>query len=238
MSALALVQARMSSSRLPGKVLADVDGEPMIGLLLRRLRGARTLDGIVVATSVEPSDDPLAEAVEALGFEVRRGPLDDVVARFLLAAGDHPGPYVRVTGDCPLIDPGVVDALVERFATAGPAVRYGSNVDPERTYPDGLDAEVFSRDALLAVDALAADAAGREHVTTVLRADPVRFPQVSLTDPRRLGDLRWTVDTAEDLAFVRAVVARLGDRRHVAGLSEILAVVNQAPSLADGGLRG
>jgi spore coat polysaccharide biosynthesis protein SpsF len=230
MGALAIVQARMSSTRLPGKTLADVGGEPLLGLLLNRLRRARTLERIVVATSDHADDDAIAAFVATAVPEVgvARGPLGDVLQRFVIALGDHPGPVVRITADCPLIDPYVVDELVNAFAAAGPGARYGSNIE-HRTYPDGLDTEVFTRAALLDAAEHATAPAEREHVTPYLRA---RGADVAIESGLGLGAERWTVDTATDLEFVRAVVARLGERRHDAPLAEILEAVRRPPALA------
>jgi spore coat polysaccharide biosynthesis protein SpsF len=234
---IAIVQARASSTRLPGKVLADVGGEPMLALLLRRLRHAGSLERIVVATSTGTDDRPVAELGRSLGLEVFRGPLADTLARYVGALGERPGPAVRITGDCPLTDPAVVDAAVELFS-ATPGCAYVSNVDPP-TYPDGLDVEVIARDALLAIHAEPLDAAAREHVTPAVRGDPRRFPARTLRAEEDLSELRWSVDTADDLAFVRAVVERLGERRYAADRHEVLAAVRSEPSLADlGGSRG
>jgi spore coat polysaccharide biosynthesis protein SpsF len=228
--ALAVVQARMSSTRLPGKVLADVGGEPMLALLLRRLRPARSLGAIVLATSVESHDDEIAALGLALGVAVSRGPLEDVLARFTAAIGEHEGPVVRVTGDCPLIDPALVDAVVERFV-GSPGCVYASNIEP-RTFPDGLDVEAIDAAMLRRLDAQSLAAEQREHVTAGLRG---HSPRATLVNPVDLGDLRWTVDRAEDLEFVRALVGRLGERRHRAGMREILRAVRREPSLADDG---
>ncbi len=228
--ALAIVQARMSSTRLPGKTLADVDGEPMLLLLLRRLSHARRISGIVVATSTDSSDDPIECLVCSAGVAVSRGPQQDVLARFLLAIGDRRGPIVRITGDCPLIDPGIVDDTIERFlSVAGCA--YASNIQP-RTFPDGLDVEVIDPAALRAVAREPLGIEDREHVTSAIRAQPGRFRQAALLGGCDLGQLRWTVDEPEDLQFVRALVPRLADRREQAGLREILSAVRAAPSLA------
>lgn len=237
MSALVVVQARMSSTRLPGKVLADVGGEPMLALLLRRLAGARRVSATRVATSVQAEDDPVERCATAAGVDVHRGSLEDVLGRVIGATADHAGPVVRITADCPLVDPSVIDAVIERFEST-PDCAYASNVDP-RTYPDGLDVEVVAREALVTVAAETSDARAREHVTAAVRADPVRWPQAVVTHDPDLGALRWTVDTPEDLAFVRAVVSALGARRHEAGLAEILALVRSDPRLADhpGGVR-
>lgn len=234
--ALAVIQARMSSTRLPGKVLADVAGQPLLDLLLDRLARSRTLDHVVVATSTEPSDDPIAAFCEERGVVVHRGSLDDVLERFVGAIGDFPGIVVRITADCPLIDPTIVDAVVEALV-ASPASVYSSNVEP-RTFPDGLDVEAIRASAMRELDETVTDPGLREHVTLQLRRDPSRWPRTSVVHQPDLGSLRWTVDTASDLDFVRAVVDRLGPRRYAAGLDEILESVRRGPSLSDGGLRG
>ena len=156
-----------------------------------------------------------------------------MLASFLGVIGDRPGPVVRITGDCPLLDPHVVDATVELFlSTSGCA--YASNVEP-RGFPDGLDVEVVDADALRAIAGEDPSPAEREHVTAAIRSQPERFPAASLRGDDELGRLRWTVDDPEDLAFVRAVVARLGDDRYSAGIDEMLAAVRTPPSLASFG---
>ena len=205
----------------------------MLALLLRRLSAARGVERTIVATSTDEVDTPIATAAAELGAGVSRGPRDDVLARFAGAIGGYQGAVARITGDCPLIDPEIVDAVIERFHDE-PGCAYASNVDP-RTYPDGLDVEVVDADALRAADAEIDDPADREHVTSAIRASPDRFPAVAVTSPVDLGELRWTVDRADDLEFVRAVVERLGDRRYEAGLTEILDAVRRPPSLAEYG---
>lgn len=233
---MAVIQARMSSSRLPGKTLADIGGEPSLALLLRRVRGARRLAQIVVATSSETIDDPIEELAASLGAAVARGPRDDVLARFLLAIGECSGPVVRLTGDCPLIDPLVIDATVELYLTTG-GCSYASNVDP-RSFPDGLDVEVVQADALRAIASEPLSPAEREHVTVAIRAQPERFHAARLINPEDLGSLRWTIDETDDLEFVHALVERLGARRYEAGMDEILAEIRRAPSLeCFGGVR-
>jgi spore coat polysaccharide biosynthesis protein SpsF len=221
----------MSSTRLPGKVLADVCGEPMLALLVRRLQASSELDGIVVATSTDEGDDPIEELAGELAVSTHRGPRDDVLSRFAGAAAGHAGPLVRVTADCPLIDAAVVDDVIGLFRSTD-GCDYASNIEP-RTFPDGLDVEVLSPATLAAASGLAVDAADREHVTTVIRSNPERFKSASLVCGEDLGDIRWTVDTEDDLEFVRQLVSRLDRRRHAAGMAEILAAVRQEPSLAD-----
>lgn len=220
----------MSSTRLPGKTLADVEGEPMLALLLRRLSHARRVGRIVVATSLDGSDDPIARLARSVGVGISRGPHRDVLERFLLAIGDREDPIVRITADCPLIDPAIVDDTVEQFLSV-PGCAYASNIQP-RTFPDGLDVEVIDATALRAVAREPLDAEDREHVTSAIRAQPERFRQAALMATRDLGELRWTVDEPEDLEFIRALVRRLADRRHEAGLAEILSAVRDEPSLA------
>jgi spore coat polysaccharide biosynthesis protein SpsF (cytidylyltransferase family) len=234
--ALAVIQARMSSARRPGKTLADVGGEPLLSLVVRRLARAARVGRIVIATSTGPEDDPIAELASELGVGAHRGPRDDVLTRYVEAVGSHRGTVVRITGDCPFIDPAVVDAAIELLeSTSGCA--YVNNVEP-RTYPDGLDVEAFSAEALLAAAAEATDPADREHVTTAIRRAPDRWPQANLPGDPDLAEVRWTVDTEDDLEFVRLVIERLGDRRHSAGLDQIRAAVLAEPSLAEyGGAR-
>jgi spore coat polysaccharide biosynthesis protein SpsF len=206
---LAILQARMSSTRLPGKVMADVLGQPMIGRQVERLARSRAIDRLVVATSLDVSDDPLAAWCEAAGLEVFRGGLADVLGRFLGVLHRHPRAraVVRLTADCPLADATVIDALVARFEEAG--ADYANNVTPERTFPHGLDAEVMRPQALLDAGDEATDPYEREHVTPFIYRRPERYRLASLTRQPSLAHLRWTVDHPEDLEFVRHVYASL-----------------------------
>jgi spore coat polysaccharide biosynthesis protein SpsF len=204
---LAVLQARMSSTRLPGKVMRPVVGRPMIGLQVERLRRSARLGRIVVATSIGPEDDPLADYVETLGLAVHRGERDDVLSRFHGAIEAHGGGehVVRLTADCPLADPEVIDAVVARHLETG--ADYTANTEG-RTYPKGLDVEVCRVEALEAAWAEATDPYEREHVTAFLYRRPERFRLAALTREPPLK-YRWTVDTPEDFAFVEAVYAAL-----------------------------
>ncbi|MBI1199486.1 MAG: NTP transferase domain-containing protein [Phenylobacterium sp.] len=206
---LAILQARMTSTRLPGKVMAPVLGEPMIGRQLERLGRAARLDRIVIATSREASDDPLASYCEGLGLTVFRGELADVLGRFLGALDLFPQAQtvVRLTADCPLADPAVIDATIARHEEAG--ADYTSNTPAVRTYPHGLDTEVMRRETLEAAGREATDPYEREHVTPFIYRRPERFRIASLSREPSLAHLRWTVDLPEDLDFVRDVYARL-----------------------------
>ena len=206
---LAILQARMTSSRLPGKVMAPVLGEPMIGRQIERLRRSVQIDRLIVATSAEPSDDALAAYCLSLGLGVVRGALDDVLGRFATALADHPDAdvVVRLTADCPLADPVVIDAVIARHHAAG--ADYTSNTLGTRTYPHGLDAEVVRAEVLLQAARLADDPYEREHVTPYIYRRPEVFRLAGVRRRRSLARLRWTVDVADDLAFVRGVYASL-----------------------------
>jgi spore coat polysaccharide biosynthesis protein SpsF (cytidylyltransferase family) len=202
-----VVQARMSSTRLPGKVLMPLAGAPALARILDRLRRVPRAHEVVVATSDEGSDDPVAREAVRSGARVVRGSLTDVLGRYHAAAtAAGADVVVRITGDCPLVDPTVIDDVVERFFAEREHVDYCSNVD-ERTYPDGLDVEVFSMAALHAAHAGARTSYEREHVTPYVRR---RCRKVSVVQDVDLSALRWTLDTADDLAFIRAVYDEYG----------------------------
>lgn len=221
----------MSSTRLPGKVLADVAGAPMIARQVERLRRCRRLDELAVATSDQPSDDPLARAVEDLGLPVHRGSLEDVLGRFV-GALDAFGPadhVVRLTADCPLADPGVIDALIDLQLRTG--ADYANNVAPRRTFPHGLDAEIMRAEVLRQAASEAADPYEREHVTPFIYRRPERFRLESLTESRDDGDLRWTVDRPDDLAFVRAVYEGLYESNPAFSTDDVRVFVQARPEL-------
>lgn len=199
----------MTSSRLPGKVMAPVLGEPMIGRQVERLRRARRIDRLVVATSTDPSDDPLAAYCESLDLSVFRGPLDDVLGRFegALALNPDAEAVVRLTADCPLADPELIDQVVAHHHEAG--ADYTSNTLGTRTYPHGLDVEVIRPKVLREAAERAADPYEREHVTPYVYRRPETYRLAGVARAKSLAGLRWTVDFPQDLAFVREVYARL-----------------------------
>ena len=229
---LAILQARMSSSRLPGKVLKPLAGQPMILRQVERLRRARRLDRLVVATSREPTDDPLAETLAEAGVDVFRGPLDDVLARFVGALDAFPADHVvRLTGDCPLADPQVLDAAIALHMAQG--ADYTSNTPETFAYPKGLDVEIITAAALRRAAAEAATPEEREHVTWGVWTRPERWNIAWLTSPAvDDGDIRWTVDTPEDYAFVSAIYDGLyaGDPAFTS--QDIRAFVAARPDLA------
>ena len=208
MSALIVIQARTGSTRLPGKVLADLDGRPLLGFQLARL--GRVADArVVVATTDLDRDDAVADLCAELGVACVRGPEDDVVTRFALAVDAHPADEViRLTADCPLTDPALVAAVrnLRRLTDAD----YAGNT-PIRTFPDGLDVEVMTAATFATIHREAVDPLDREHVTRFVLQRPDRFRIANLRAPVALADERWTVDTPEDLARVREIVAVLDD---------------------------
>jgi spore coat polysaccharide biosynthesis protein SpsF len=203
----AILQARMSSSRLPGKVMRPLLGEPMIGRQVERLRRSRRLSGLTIATSTDGADDAIEAYARQIGVQVFRGPLDDVLGRFIgaLAAAGDPQTFVRLTADCPLADWRLVDRCIEAHHAAGADYTYNSL---NWTFPKGLDVEVCETAALRRAERDAHSAYDREHVTPFIYGHPDAFELEAVTRDPPLR-YRWTVDTAEDFAFVSAVYADL-----------------------------
>lgn len=225
-----VLQARLSSTRLPGKVLKDLHGEPMILRQIERLSHSTMLDKLVVATSTDPSDDVLVSLLESAGITVRRGPLDDVLERFAIVVQEfQPSTIVRLTADCPLADVIVIDHVIRRHLESG--ANYTSNV-LEPTFPDGLDVECVTRDAFDDLLGGEVTAAEREHVTLGIYSQPQRFSLESVTQDPRHNGLRWTVDVQDDLDFVRSIYGFLYDGNHSFGQKEILDLLDQRPELS------
>lgn len=204
---VAIVQARMSSTRLPGKVLMDIAGMSMLARGVRRLLRAKSLSEVVVATTIEKSDDPIVEQCKMNGWKYFRGSQEDVLDRYHSAAvlfkADS---VVRITSDCPMIDPGMVDAVVDEYFKWKGEVDYLSNMIPRRTYPRGLDTEVFTFEALDLAWKQDIDPSLREHVTQYILRHPEVFRIRGIMNDIDYSSMRWTVDTPEDLRFVRAVL--------------------------------
>jgi len=252
MNTIAIVQARMASSRLPGKVLKPIAGRPMLEWVVARARRARRVDAVVVATTREASDDPVAAWCARAGIPCYRGHPLDVLDRYYQAAMAYDAEVVvRLTADCPLLDPALLDDLLARFA-AHPLDFAANRLPPPwgRSFPIGLDAEVMTLPALRRAWEEAAEPHQREHVTPFFYDDapvePLRFQAEgprwrTAVTPRGFhiallhaeadwGALRWTVDTPEDLRLVQSVVARLGEE----GLAwqRIVALLQADPDLA------
>lgn len=223
-----IVQARMGSTRLPGKVLMDLEGRPMLERQLERLARARTPDAIVVATTTDARDQPIVDLAGRLDVPVTRGSEEDVLDRYARAARAHNARLVvRVTADCPLIDPSVLDRCVHTLVD-DPSLDYVSNT-LERTFPRGLDVEVLTRDALETAALHATDPADREHVTRFIWRQLDRFRLGSVKDSADHSHLRWTVDTPDDLSVIRAVYRDLLPRTPQFDYQDVLAHAEAFP---------
>jgi len=227
------VQARSGSTRLPGKVLEDVEGRPLLAHVIARLQRCRRLDRIVVATSDRPGDDPVEAVSLEAGVAAFRGSEHDVLSRYLGAARAHDaGVIVRITSDCPLIDPATVDRVVDALCDDAASVDYASNV-LERRFPRGLDAEAFFRDTLERTARRATSPAAREHVTHYIVAErPDLFSLRSVGDADDHSDLRWTVDEADDLEMVRRLYRDLNLATQAVPYADIVAYVRTHPEIA------
>lgn len=206
---IAVIQARMGSTRLPGKVLRDLCSRPVLGWVVRAATEAVGLERVVVATTTRTEDDVVTELAKELGVRVSRGSERDVLGRFMHAMDEHGGgAAVRLTADCPLLDPALIRAAVAAFDELD--VDYLSTITP-RSLPRGLDVEVASAEALRTADAetIGAD---RAHVTSYLYREPGRFRTAGLTFQPKADDLRVTLDTEADAAALDAIVDELGDR--------------------------
>ena len=227
---IAVLQARMSSTRLPGKVLLRTCGKPLLQHQVERAMRAARLDAVVVATSTHASDDPLQAVCEAMGVPCHRGSLEDVLARFLGAAKPlAPAYVVRLTGDCPLTDPDVIDRVIATAHEAG--VDYASNA-LQPTYPGGLDVECMRFEVLEAAAHEAAKKFEREHVTPFIHSQPQRFNLRSVQNDKDLSAMRWTVDEPADFVFVSQVYEHLYHREPDFRLADVLALLEREPQLA------
>lgn len=227
MKTLAIVQARMGSTRFPKKVMRPVNGVPMIELLLQRLARSKRIDQIILATSIDPCNNPLANHVSELGYEVFRGSENDVLDRYYQAASKYqPDTLVRITGDCPLIDPELVDQVIAAYEVQG--VDYLSNAGPP-TYPDGLDVEVFSFHALKQSAQLATESLDREHVTPFIIKSGI-FKTGNIQHEHDYSGERWTVDEPADFEVISSVFKHFHPRTDF-GWLEVMALRHAHPEL-------
>ena len=227
MTTLIIVQARMTSTRLPGKVLLPLAGEPMLTRLVERLRRVQRADGIVIATTTNATDDPIAALCSQLGVPCHRGSEHDVLSRYADAARLHGADVVvRITSDCPLIDPSLIDQVIavheEGYSD------YVSNMLPP-TWPYGMAVEVFSAAALAQAHAEATQAAEREHVTPFIYWHPERYRLRNVASPVDLSQHRWTVDTPEDYALVGRLFDHLMPTHPHFTQADVLALLDQHP---------
>jgi spore coat polysaccharide biosynthesis protein SpsF len=223
----AVIQARTGSTRLPGKVLEDLGGRPVLEWVVRAARTATQIGTVIVATSTAAGDDTVADLPGSMGVPVVRGSEDDVLSRFVDALDAHPADaVVRLTADCPLLDPTLIDAVAGAWAAA-PVHDYVSTV-LVRCLPRGMDVELVTAGALRGVDRIASGP-DRVHVTSLLYAEPTAYRLLGLCVTPLANDLRVTLDTVEDLALLRGLVAELPNRPP--SWREVVAVLRARPDL-------
>ena len=222
----------MASTRLPGKVLMDLGGKPMLAQQLGRLKRCRCAEEIVVATTESEADDPVVALAKREGIRWFRGSEEDVLSRYRGAARESGADLVvRVTADCPLIDPAQTDRVIQALEAGASEYDYASNT-LERRFPRGLDTEAFFADTLERVHRMAVSRAAREHVTYFVHSErPELFRLLSVTDVEDHSDLRWTVDKPEDVLFMRKVYEGMGEAMFTAGYREILSFLLARPDL-------
>ena len=229
---VAIIQGRMSASRLPGKVLLDIGGKPMLAHVIERTMIAKFVDMVSVATTIDPSDDAIEAFCRKYGINFYRGSMQDVLDRYYRAAQLFDADTViRITADCPLIDPDLIDETVSALQTR--RLDFTSNRLPppfNRTYPIGLDVEVVRFAALEQAWREAKEAHEREHVLPYLYEEPGRFKTFILNNDVDLGSLRWTVDTPQDLELVRKIFSYFAPRTDFRW-QEVLTLFNQHPEL-------
>lgn len=231
MRIVSTIEARMRSSRLPGKVLKEVCGKPMLELLIERLQRAGHVHDVMVATTVHPADDEIEALARRLGVGCFRGSEEDVLARVLGAAEAYGiDVIVETTGDCPLIDPAVVERTIQAYRASG--ADYVSNV-LRRTYPIGMDTQVFAGEVLADVARRTDDPFDHEHVSVFIYRHPELYRLLNVAAPEQQTDpeLRLTLDTAEDLMLLRKLADAALSRNIAAGLDDILAALRDRPAL-------
>jgi spore coat polysaccharide biosynthesis protein SpsF len=228
MRVVAIIQARMGSTRLPGKVLSDLGGAPMLDRVVSRVRRATSLDDVLVATTTEAEDGAVAAWCAAHGCPCFRGSREDVLDRYHQAAHQaRADAVVRITSDCPLIDAEVIDRVVTEFRERQPLVHYSSNGLAPRTYPRGLDTEVIRCDALGRAWAEDDNPAWREHVTPYIYRHPEMFHLHAVRAGADYSSLRWTVDTPADREFVLRVYDHFGNAAFT--WRDVLALLSRHP---------
>ena len=211
MKIVAIVQARMGSTRLPKKVMKDLLGEPVLVRDVNRLRRSKLLDEIVIATTTLPADDQIVSLCKDRGWAYFRGDENDVLDRYYRAAqACNADVIVRITSDCPMIDPEIVDRVIRTFLDI-PGIDYASNTLPPRTFPRGLDTEVMTFEALERAWTEDEDPKLREHVTPYIYRNPEKFQIHGVVNENDFSSHRWTLDTPEDFVFIRTVYEHFGN---------------------------
>lgn len=229
----ALIQARMSSTRLPGKVLKDINGRPMISYMIERVRSARSIDDVIVITSLDSSDDPIEEFCKKEGVSCYRGSLDDVLDRYYQASKQFRIDVIaRLTGDCPIIDPQIIDAVVSSYIE-GAYDFVGNTIPPSWTVPEGMDVEVFSCANLERAWKETKKISDREHVTFYFWQNPDMFSIHRFNIEEDYSRYRLAVDYPNDFQLMQSIITALYSPTHCFSMYDIVAYLDAHPSLAE-----
>ncbi|EPG75814.1 cytidylyltransferase [Leptospira fainei serovar Hurstbridge str. BUT 6] len=224
-----VIQARMTSSRLPGKILKEILNKPLLEYQVERLRRVKEADGIVIATTINETDLPVVELCKKLDVPYYRGSEIDVLSRYYEAATYFGlNDIIRVTSDCPVIDPGIVSKVIKSYLESKNSIDYASN-SLERSYPRGMDTEIFSYEALTRAHLEAREPAHREHVTAYIYANPDKFRLKSIVSSIDNSNFRLTVDTPEDFQLIKVIIEALYPKNHEFGIDEIINFLNEFP---------
>lgn len=228
---VAVIQARVGSKRLPKKALKKIAGKTLIEWIKYRLSFCRQIDQVVLSTADTKENDPLAKLAEKIGLEYYRGSENDLVSRIYETAKKFKADaIVRITGDCPLVDPGLVDEMVKIYKKKSPKIDYVANVLPP-TFPDGSDIEIISTKTIERLDREVKNPLYREWITTTIMENPKKFKIHNLKNNKNLSFLRLTVDYPEDFRLAKNIFARLHKKNEVFGLKDILNLFKKEPSL-------
>ncbi|GIN74769.1 spore coat protein [Bacillus sp. J14TS2] len=229
MRKVAIIQARMGSTRLPGKVLKKVLNRSLLEYQLERIAKANELDGYVVATTTKDQDQAIVKLCDKLGVPVFRGSEEDVLSRYFAAASYYQADVViRLTSDCPLIDPHIIDQVIQRYCAELNHYDYVSNV-LKRTFPRGMDIEVFSYEALTKCHQLAKQKGDREHVTRFLYQHPRQFKLLNVENSQDQSEHRWTVDTWEDFKLIRKIIESFYPHQPDYTMEDVLTLIQMNP---------
>jgi spore coat polysaccharide biosynthesis protein SpsF len=227
---LAILQARMGSSRLPGKVMLEINDIPMIKFQIDRICKSK-IDNIVIATSTDSSDDILVEYLNSINVEVRRGPQNDVAARFQQILEEYnPKNFLRLTADCPFVMPQLIDQMLDHFHRSD--VDYLSNTTPP-TFPDGLDIEIIKTSAFKSLVGSKLTDLEREHVTLGFNSVSRKFIRDNFGNQSDLSELRWTVDYPEDLDYLRNIATFLVGQEEYFTIEDILQIIDKHPEIVN-----
>lgn len=235
MKTIVIIQARMNSERLPGKVLLPLAGKPMLGRIVERIRTCKRIDDLIIATTKNPIDDIVVTVAKTSGCAVFRGDEYDVLSRYYYAATTmNANVVIRITADCPFIDPFIIDEMVKRFKkrnTGNNTCDYLSNI-VKRTFPRGLDVEIFRYDILEKIFKVATDITHREHVTMYIHMNPKEFAIENYEANENMSSLRWTVDEKADYSMAVKVYDYLFPQNNNFRYNDILKLMQQHPEIS------